>query len=294
MRHLLAEGLGGPSLSRRSLLASALAASIVAGCGTAKPGPSVSVLGPTVESLLADTPFYVAHRGGGGNWPEMTGFAYEQAAQLPNLRAVEISVCLSADGVLVCSHDPTTLRVTDVDYTIAEQTWTTLSTLLVKADTTDDPTQPPRPLTRLDDVLAAHPDRFVLFVEPKVVPAAQPLMTRLTSLGHPDRVVWKQYVNSPMFKAAKELGFSTWGYILDEPAHRGANLQRFAASPDIDMLGVHVSDSDEFVQKVLGLGAAHDKPVIMWPITSPIERERALRLGCRGLMTSRIKEALAF
>ena len=73
----------------------------------------------------------------------MTAYAYAQAAKVPGLQAMEISVCLSADGVLVCSHDPTTARMTGTPYTIAEQTWATLSTLKVSGAETTEPDQPP-------------------------------------------------------------------------------------------------------------------------------------------------------
>ena len=64
----------------------------------------------------------------------MTAFAYSRAAAFPALKALEISVCRSADGVLVCSHDPTTERVTGVPYTIARETWATLSELEVGSE----------------------------------------------------------------------------------------------------------------------------------------------------------------
>ena len=126
----------------------------------------------------------------------MTAYAYAQAAQVPGLQALEISVCLSADGVLVCSHDPTTARLTGTAYTIAEQTWATLSTLKVSGAETTEPDQPAQPLTRFDDVVEAYIGQFVLFVEPKVNAAADPLMVRMAALDQPERVVWKSPINS--------------------------------------------------------------------------------------------------
>ncbi|SDR76207.1 glycerophosphoryl diester phosphodiesterase [Friedmanniella luteola] len=274
------------SLSRRALLGGLLAGAATAAVGCAPSrgdGPAA-----TVKDLLAQRPFYVAHRGGGGNWPEMTAYAYEQSSRLPGLHALEISVCLSADGVLVCSHDPSTARVTGVDHDIATTPWSTLSALQVSAARTTDPTQPSRPLTRFDDVVDAYADRFVLFVEPKVPAAAEPLMARLVGLGQPERVVWKQYVNSALFERAKGNGFGTWGYVLDQPSHLGANLERYAAAAHIDMLGVPREQPDAFVSAVTDAAVRNGKPAVMWALTSDEDRARALRLGCQGLMTSNI------
>ena len=222
----------------------------------------------------------------------MTAYAYAQAAKIPDLHALEVSVCLSSDGVLVCSHDPTTTRMTGVNYTIAAQTWETLSALNVTAAYTTDPTQSARPLTRFDEVVEAYIDRYVLFVEPKVPAAVEPLLARMSSFDQPERVVWKQYVNSRRFAAAKSHGFATWGYVLNEPAHLGANLERFAASPDIDLLGAPKDETDRFISAVVGAAQTNDKETIAWAINTVNQRDRVLRLGCLGLMTSRVTELL--
>ncbi len=242
----------------------------------------------TLAELVTEIPFYVAHRGGGGNWPEMTAYAYAQAAALPSLHAIEISVCRSSDGVLVCSHDPDTLRVTGAAHTISQTDWATLSSLMVTAQFTDDPQQPARPFTRLDGVIGTYIQRLVVFVEPKTFDAAEPLMQALVALKQPQRTVWKQYVNSPHFTRAKANGFATWGYVLDEAGHLDP-LDRYAADPAIDMLGIGADQPDAVVRRVVAVAKSNDKPVIMWPITTGEERARALSLGCRGLMTSNLR-----
>jgi glycerophosphoryl diester phosphodiesterase len=286
----------GGAISRRSFLAGAVGAAVgtgllATGCGSSTPGAS-AVPPATVESLVADSPFYVAHRGGGANWPEMTAYAYQQATtQVPGLKAIEISVCLSADGVLVCSHDPTTRRVTGTDYLIAKEQWSTLAPLMVTSAYTTDPTQPARSLSRFDDVIEAHIDQFVAFVEPKTPEALEPLMAKMVALGQPERVVWKQPVNQPNFGRAKNHGFGTWGYVLDEPGHvYPPRLARFAASKDIDMLGVQRIQSDAFVRTIVDAASSNGKQTIMWEIRSAEDRARARSLGCTGMMTSNIAE----
>jgi glycerophosphoryl diester phosphodiesterase len=274
-------------VSRRTFLAGLIGAAITATAGCqAKELPPPA----TVNRLIAGTPFYIAHRGGGDNWPEMTAYAYEQAAKLPGLLAIEISVCCSADGVLVCSHDPTTQRLTGVPYTIASEPWATLSKLKVTSSFTLDPSQPSRPLSRFDEVIEQHIGRFVAFVEPKTPGAVQPLMEKMASLNQPERVVWKQPINQPNFGTAKSHGFATWGYVLNEPGHLGDNLRQFAATPAIDMLGAQRSQPDSSLIPVIDEAAAYGKETIMWNIRNADDRTRALRLGCQGMMTSNIAQ----
>lgn len=276
------------SWTRRSFLAGALGTvAVSAGCSPHPESPA------TIRTLRQAHPFYIAHRGGGGDWPELTAYAYEQSARLPGLHALEISVCQTSDGVLVCSHDPTTQRMTGVADVIADQTWQTLSSLMVTGRYTVNSGQPSRPFTRLADVLDAYVDNFVLFVEPKQAQAAAPLMARLAELGQPERVVWKQPVNSQWFSTAKRHGFATWGYVLNDPDHLGEHLARLAASDEIDLLGAPLSESDTFVSAVVRTADTNAKPVVMWEIRTVSDRSRALRLGADGLMTSRIKEVLA-
>ena len=276
-------------LSRRAFLGGVLA---VAAAGAGCAAPRSTTRGPSVDTLIATQPFYIAHRGGGGNWPEMTAYAYLQAAKIPGLHALEISVCISADGVLVCSHDATTTRLTGTPYAIAEQPWATLSTLKVTGAQTTEPRQAAQPLTRFDDVVEAYIDQFVLFVEPKVNSAAGPLMARMAALGQPERVVWKSPINSTRFLDAKRHGFGTWGYVLDEPAHTGDNLTRYAASSDIDLLGAPLSESESFITQITQAARVNNKQSIAWPIRSTSDRDRALALGCTGMMTSNLRQVL--
>lgn len=281
-----ARPLGEVTLSRRSLIAGgmALAAASFAGCALDRPDRPVHTFG----ELVGEEPFYVAHRGGGANWPEMTAYAYDQAAALPFVQALEVSVCLSSDGVLVCSHDPNTLRVSGVPHEISQTPWATLSQLTVTAAETEDPDQPRRPFSRFDEVVEAHIDRLVMFVEPKVAPAVEPLMATMVGLGQPERVVWKQPVNQKNFALAKQHGFGTWGYVLDEPSHVN-RLGQFAADPSLDMLGVAVTASDALSASVRDAAGAGGKPLMMWPIRTRSQRSRALSYGARGLMTSDIR-----
>jgi len=106
-------------------------------------------------------------------------------------------------------------------------------------------------------------------------------------------VVWKQYINSPVFALAKARGFATWGYVLNEPSHLGANLTRLAASPNIDLLGAPSEESTSLVTDVVAAAIHNGKQAMMSVVRTEADRSRARQLGCSGLMASRIKELLA-
>ena len=278
------------AIGRRALLAGGLASAVV---GLSSPSARAATpLVPTVSTLTAGNPFYIAHRGGGRNWPAMTAYAYSQAVKVPGVKALEISVCITSDGVLVCNHNSTTTQMTGVPYTIIKETWDTLSSLRVSPKYTTDPNQPSRPFTRFEDVVERYIDNYVLFVEPKVSAAGGQLMRRMVDLGQPERVVWKQPINSRRFRVAKDHGFTTWGYVLDEPAHTGKNLARYAASEHVDMLGAYNAESDDFASTIVAAAEENGKKTIMWEVKTVQERARALRLGCVGLMTSNLLDVV--
>jgi glycerophosphoryl diester phosphodiesterase len=281
-------------IARRTLLGGGLAALVgAAGCQRLAADPLPAAPGLSARTLLATPPFFVGWRGGSRDWPEMTTYGFEQAAAIPGILAMELVVAQTADSVLVCSADPTTQRVTGLDFTVAEETWATLSGLKVRANETKDPQQPARPLARLEDIIDQFIDRFVFFVEPQAGTAAGNLMAKLISLDAPGRIVWKQAINSDRFGEAKLHGFSTFGYVLDEPAHTGENLERLAQSDDLDMIGVAISHPKKLLSSVLDAAQQNGLRPVTWKVGGRAELERALDLGFEGIGSPAIREIIA-
>ena len=74
------------------------------------------------ESLPADRPVVIAHRGGAELWPENTLIAFQGAVDL-GVRVLEMDVHQTADGVPVVIHDETVDRTTNttgrvIDFTL--------------------------------------------------------------------------------------------------------------------------------------------------------------------------------
>lgn len=93
-----------PKLAHLLAIPAALASLIATqGCGSSASTP---------ESQAA--PLVIAHRGASGLFPEHTRAAYTHAHEV-RADMIEPDLVLTRDGVLVCSHDITLERTTDVD-----------------------------------------------------------------------------------------------------------------------------------------------------------------------------------
>ena len=247
----------------------------------------------TITQLLAHEPFYIAHRGGGNNWPEHTFRSYSSAAN-HGLKAIEVSTQMTSDGVIVCHHDTSTLRMTGTDLTIASSTKAQLDALTNSAAFTDNPGQNREPIPTLASVLSAYAANHVLFIEPKsggALPAAVMAAIDATP-GRTDRIVWKQPINSSLWATAKAKGYATWGYVLSGDTAHTNNLDALINNPNLDMVGVERTASDVFVADIVARATAAGKRTIMWEIRSIVDRDRALALGCVGMMTANLRAVL--
>nr|WP_249777289.1 glycerophosphodiester phosphodiesterase [Arthrobacter sp. C9C5] len=227
--------------------------------------------------MMATKPFHIAHRGSGDNWTEHTAAAYAQALQ-NGATAIEVSVSATSDGVLVCHHDLNTKRMTGRNLQISEVTYAELSALRNDARPWVGPQAALEPVPRLRDVLDAHAARNVIFIEDKQGTNSAALLDLMDS--YPDSTkhfVWKQTAAGKHFAEAKERGYKTWGYFVDD-ARNG--FAEFAGR--FDYLGIYHGATDAEIKKLVGLG----KPVICWEVHTRWMRDRLAALGVTGLMCS--------
>ncbi|SDL14023.1 Glycerophosphoryl diester phosphodiesterase family protein [Arthrobacter sp. ov407] len=264
--------------SRREFLLLSTASLALTACSEQPPSPA-PIRKYTIESLLGTTPFYIAHRGSGDNWPEHTALAYSSAIAF-GVKAIEISVCATADGVLVCHHDTNTLELTGHDLEISKQTYATLSGLRNDARQWLGPASQPQPIPRLKDVLDAHAATHVIFIEDKQATNTKALLDLMDS--YPDsknHFVWKQPASSKTRVEAAARGYKTWGYFMDGSS---ATYDKYA--PNLDFLGVYQAATDAEVTALMVYG----KPVIAWEVHTRWMRDRLQALGVRGLMCSNV------
>jgi glycerophosphoryl diester phosphodiesterase len=237
----------------------------------------------TIGSALSAPAFFIAHRGSGDNWPEHTMLAYSEAAA-SGLKAIEVSVSSTADGVLVCHHDLNTLRLTGIDLTIPRASYAALQSLSNDARAWLGPNAPLEPIPLLADVLDKFAATHVIFLEDKPGTNADELLALLERYpGSREHIVWKQPATSPGHAVAKAAGYTTWGYLTSRDFPALDNL-----IPKVDLLGVHHNAPDDVVRQLVGSG----KPVIAWEVHRRSEVEHLRGLGVWGFMCSNIRHVL--
>ena len=241
----------------------------------------------SISKLMATTPFYVAHRGSGEDGPEHTMAAYQQSVDR-GCTALEISLCVTSDGVLVCNHDPDLLETSDGAYPAAINTYTLAQ---LKAPTVVDRRKwvgggwGLLPITTLDEVFAAFGNRVVYLIEVKAGGSGQitVVMDKADALGLKDNVIIKGFKDGN-HSLVHARGYKLWGYFFNEIP---AAIDVFAAN--CDYLGpVNYennpgnSTTDANIAYTVGLG----KKVILAEIHRREMRDKYLAMGVQGFMAA--------
>ncbi len=242
-----------------------------------------------IESLLSDEPFYVAHRCGGGTWPEFSerGVAGSLAR---GYRALEVSVYRCETGEYVASHDATTERMTGSSTQVGHTPWSALGALTSTPAHTTDPTQSPTALITLEQIMHWAPDA-VLFLDHKATSSGPgnehdraseaDLFDHLDSLpGATGRIVWKVFkAGWESAQRARERGYPVWGiYYDDEVVLAPTRAEHF------DLVGLNWDATPAHWSALVSLG----KPTVGHIITTPAQRDQALQLGANGIMNSNV------
>ncbi|WP_336645740.1 glycerophosphodiester phosphodiesterase [Microbacterium sp. USHLN186] len=233
----------------------------------------------SVSGLLGSESFFVAHRGSGDNWPEHTLTAYRSALKA-GADAVEVSVCATADGVLVCHHDLSASRTLGVQRNISEMTWNEINQLRVDARAWLGPEAPLEPVSRLEDVFAALGDEVLMFIEDKQGSNTRAILDLMDAQPRStERLVWKQWAPAKQVNMVKDRGYAAWGYFDSDQMGR---LDEFAAR--FDAIGVPTRISDDELSRAVATGT----PVICWEVHFNAEVDRLNRMGVAGKMCSNI------
>ena len=230
-----------------------------------------------VARWLAQTPFFVAHRGGDASWVEGTADAYQNAVKWNPDLALEVPVWRSADGVWVVSEEPTTGRVFNADDTISSTTWATLSTLRTKRGNF--------PMARLEnDILEPYGSTRILFIDNKADLHVTEFFDLLDSYAGPSRYISKGfYASKNSALEARCRGYLTWGYYgTGDMSHFADTQARF------DLLGLDYSaPSTDFATM-----SATGKPVIAYLIGNQAAEASAVGVGASGFMVSAVREVV--
>lgn len=232
-----------------------------------------------VAEFLAATPFYVAHRLGGTEYPEFTRRGLD-ASLAAGFKALELSVRRCATGEFVLIHDWVTTRtVPGTDYQIWNTPWSTLAGLQ----------QASGGFLRLTDVMDSVPSDVVLAVDHKVTSdkptsssgdmeseaALFALLEERLGAQAQKRVIIKHFIQGGVAARAKARGYRTMCMMYPNEV-AGADLTAW------DVLGMEWNAPDDVWATLRATG----KPLIAHIITTQAQATRARERGATGLMSS--------
>ena len=145
---------------------------------------------------LAEMPFVaMAHRGGEGQWPSNTLYAFQQALSL-GMDALELDIHLSADGALIVRHDPVVETTSNGRGAICDLSLAEIKALDAGYTWTADGgrSYPFRgmgiTIPTLEEVLQAFPDTWInIDIKPEEPAATIQLAEALRQYKHLERAV---------------------------------------------------------------------------------------------------------
>ena len=232
---------------------------------------------PSIDAMVAQKGFLVAHRGGSASWPEMSMRAYTNSVA-HGAGALEVSTGRTSDGVWVLAHDQNLKRVdpSAPDTPIAQMTWAEVQRYRTAGER----------ILRIEEYLEAYGRSHVTVLDPKY--SAQQwtdLAAKLPSDAR-SRVIWKSAGDATWLAAQwKAAGWRCWGYAYAQHASDGS-LGKWA--PSWDYLGFPW-DAPALAWKV---ATSFGKPV--WAHICPTKAayDQGLQNGAVGCMVSGVADVL--
>lgn len=232
---------------------------------------------PSIDAMVSQKGFLVAHRGGSASWPEMSMRAYTNSVA-HGAGALEVSVGRTSDGVWVLAHDQNLKRVdpSAPATPIAQMTWAEVQRYRTAGER----------ILRIEEYLEAYGRSHVTVLDPKY--SAQrwaDLAAKLPSDAK-SRVIWKSAGDATWLAAQwKAAGWRCWGYAYAQHASDGS-LSKWA--PSWDYLGFPW-DAPALAWKV---ATSFGKPV--WAHICPTKAayDQGLQNGAVGCMVSGVADVL--
>ena len=231
----------------------------------------------------ADTPVVVAHRGGAAHAPENTLAAYREAIASGALLA-ETDVHMSADGVPVVIHDPTTDRTTGTTGVVAERYWEELEGL--DAGSWFSPAFAGERLPTLGDLLDLTHGKLVLCIEIKAGLGVVEAVTReVDARGMRGEVIVFSFDKSALLgihAAMPDVPTLLLSASTGAPPRYEASTVTHAVEVGANTIGF----SQRLVTPDLVRSAqAAGLPVFIWTVNKPEDVARIRLLGVDGIIS---------
>lgn len=234
--------------------------------------------------------FFVAHRGSGDVFPEHSLEAYEGALAW-GARALEISVVQTSDGALICQHDLTFDRTTNLKGKAATQPSSVLldgRIVVPRLGPRWQGDRAPR-IPRLDEVLRRIGRRCVMFIEPKDDSAFPGIIRMVKERDLQSSVMMKLHYRTQRIPEAHAAGMGVFCYIGD-PSELTADRVADVAGrldPTKDVLVVPAYGDDGVISEAqLAIARSGNVPLWVFPVHRRWEAAYFHARGVEGIITS--------
>nr|DAM54158.1 MAG TPA: hypothetical protein [Caudoviricetes sp.] len=234
---------------------------------------------PSIDGMVAQRGFLVAHRGGSASWPEMSMRAYTNSVA-HGAGALEVSTHRTSDGVWVLAHDQNLKRVdpSAPSTPIAQMTWAEVQRYRTSGER----------ILRVEEYLEVYGSSHVTVLDPKYSADQWADLARLLPEDAKSRVIWKSAGDATWLAAQwKASGWRCWGYAYAQHADDGS-LDKWAAS--WDYLGFPWDATPAQWSKALSLG----KPVWAHICPSKAAYDQGISRGAAGCMVSGVADVLPY
>jgi glycerophosphoryl diester phosphodiesterase len=241
-------------------------------------------------------PEVIAHRGGGGQWPGETIFAFEQALKI-GADVIEMDVRSTADDALVLIHNATLEETTNGQGDVHDHSLEQLKKLDAGFKWTDDggKTFPFRgkniTVPTLEEVFSAFPGARMNIeikqTEPSIV---APLARMIRDHGMTDRVLIAAFSDSALGEFRRicpEVATSASRSELIKFVAIDGLFHGHKDIPDTDAIQVlsKFSVVPVITERLVRTAHGLDLPIHAWTVNRAEEMQRMISLGLDGIIT---------
>ncbi len=245
---------------------------------------------------LPKRPLLIAHRGGGGQFPENTVYAFRESAKL-GVDVLELDIHQTSDGAIVVLHDRTVDRTTDGSGEIRAMTLAAARKLDAAYDFSTDggATYPLRGkgivIPTLDEVFDAVPgSRFNIEMkhESETMPAALCSLLRTRSLATRAIVASANETNLARLRTeCPEVATSgSFSEVMKFLVYESSGLTgSFSPSMNAIQTPTRLRGFDLVTPSYIQEAHKLNVQVHVWTINDPEEMKRLIAIGVDGIMT---------
>lgn len=241
------------------------------------------------DFIAATTEKMCAHRGGSADFQEFSLHAYTQSV-LRGMRALEVSLARTSDGVWFGLHDSTLDRTsgTTGGWDPAAHTWDEVQRYSINLAGLSS-AQAPQPYMRVEQLLDAYGSSHVILIDPKnAISSRTALLAIMNSYSAAvrSRLIAKFYCTGTSWGAdARAAGYLTWGYYYQGDVSLLPTTQSYW-----DMLGMDYTAD----QASWDAAKSYGKKVMAHTVATTANAVTARSKGADALQVAGVKDLKGF